>query len=104
MSVGESQGGLPPDAVVESEADILKDSQRLIEQYHDNTHHAMLRMTLAPCAPFTVSQNLMRESAVLARSYAGVRLHTHLAENKSDVDYSLKTFGMTPGDYIESVG
>ena len=104
MSVGESQGGLPPDAVVESEADILKDSQRLIEQYHDNTRHAMLRMTLAPCSPFTVSQNLMRASADLARSYPGVRLHTHLAENKSDVDYSLKTFGMTPGDYMESVG
>ena len=104
MSVGESQGGLPPDAVVESEADILKDSQRLIEQYHDNSRHAMLRMTLAPCSPFTVSQNLMRASADLARSYAGVRLHTHLAENKSDVDYSLKTFGMTPGEYIESVG
>ena len=104
MSVGESLGGLPPDAVVESEADILKDSQRLIERYHDNQRHAMLRMTLAPCSPFTVSQNLMRESAALARSYAGVRLHTHLAENKADVDYSLKTFGMTPGDYIESVG
>ena len=104
MSVGESQGGLPPDALVESEANILKDSQRLIEQYHDNTRHAMLRMTLAPCSPFSVSTDLMRESAALARSYTGVRLHTHLAENKSDVDYSLANFGMIPGDYAESVG
>lgn len=104
MSVGESQGGLPPDAVVEKEADILKDSQRLIEQYHDNSRHAMLRITLAPCSPFSVSQDLMRESAALARSYPGIRLHTHLAENKSDIEYSLATFGMTPGDYAESVG
>jgi 8-oxoguanine deaminase len=104
MSVGQSQGGLPPDAVVEPEAKILKDSQRLIEHYHDNTRHAMLRITLAPCSPFSVSPDLMRESAALARSYPGVRLHTHLAENQSDVDYSLATFGMTPGDYAESVG
>jgi 8-oxoguanine deaminase len=104
MSVGQSQGGLPPDAVVEKEVDILKDSQRLIEQYHDNTRHAMLRITLAPCSPFSVSQDLMRESAALARSHPGVRLHTHLAENRSDVEYSLATFGMTPGDYAESVG
>ncbi len=104
MSVGESQGGLPPDALVEKEADILKDSQRLIEQYHDNSRHAMLRITLAPCSPFSVSQDLMRESAAMARAYAGVRLHTHLAENKSDVTYSLENFGLTPGDYAESVG
>lgn len=104
MSVGQTQGGLPPDAVVEKEADILKDSQRLIEQYHDNSRHAMLRITLAPCSPFSVSQDLMRESASLARSHPGVRLHTHLAENQADVEYSLATFGMTPGDYAESVG
>ncbi len=104
MSVGESQGGLPPDSLVESETQILNDSQRLIEQYHDNTRHAMLRMTLAPCSPFSVSTDLMRESAGLARAYAGVRLHTHLAENKSDVDYSLAKFGMSPGDYAEAVG
>ncbi len=104
MSVGESKGGLPPDSVVEDEPSILKDSQRLIEQYHDNSRHAMLRMTLAPCSPFSVSQDLMRESAQLARTYPGVRLHTHLAENKSDVTYSLENFGMTPGDYAESVG
>lgn len=104
MSLGRSQGGLPPDELVEREADILKDSQRLIEQYHDNARHAMLRITLAPCSPFSVSSDLMRESAALARSYPGVRLHTHLAENQSDVAYSLKTFGLSPGDYAESVG
>ncbi|MGB3296681.1 MAG: 8-oxoguanine deaminase [Phormidesmis sp.] len=104
MSVGESQGGLPPDSLVEKETDILKDSQRLIEQYHDNSRHAMTRIVLAPCSPFSVSVDLMRESAAMARSYLGVRLHTHLAENKSDVDYSLKMFGMHPGDYAESVG
>ncbi|OLP18733.1 8-oxoguanine deaminase [Leptolyngbya sp. 'hensonii'] len=104
MSLGQTQGGLPPDSIVEQEADILQDSQRLIEQYHDNARHAMLRITLAPCSPFSVSPDLMRESAALARSYPGIRLHTHLAENKSDVDYSLATFNMTPGDYVESVG
>ncbi|AFY73816.1 cytosine deaminase-like metal-dependent hydrolase [Synechococcus sp. PCC 7502] len=104
MSVGESLGGLPPDHLVEKEADILKDSQRLIEQYHDNYRHSMLRITLAPCSPFTVSTALMRESASLARSFSGVRLHTHLAENKADIDYSLANFGMTPCDYVESVG
>lgn len=104
MSVGESLGGLPPDSLVEKESDILKDSQRLIEQYHDNARHAMLRITLAPCSPFSVSQDLMRESAAMARAYSGVRLHTHLAENKSDVEYSLATFGLIPGDYAESVG
>lgn len=104
MSVGESQGGLPPDSLVEKEADILKDSQRLIEQYHDNTRHAMTRMVLAPCSPFSVTQDLMRESANMARQFPGVRLHTHLAENKSDVDYSLEKFGLRPGDYAESVG
>ncbi|BBC26864.1 8-oxoguanine deaminase [Pseudanabaena sp. ABRG5-3] len=104
MSVGESLGGLPPDALVEKETDILKDSQRLIEQYHDPERYAMLRMTLAPCSPFSVSTDLMRESAAMARSYTSVRLHTHLAENQSDVDYSLAKFGMTPDDYAESVG
>ncbi|MFM7886537.1 MAG: 8-oxoguanine deaminase [Pseudanabaena sp.] len=104
MSLGESQGGLPPDRLVEKEADILKDSQRLIEQYHDASRYAMLRMTLAPCSPFSVSTDLMRESANMARSYTSVRLHTHLAENQSDLDYSLTKFGKTPEDYAESVG
>jgi 8-oxoguanine deaminase len=104
MSVGESLGGLPPDALVESEAHILYDSRRVIEEFHDNSRHAMTRITLAPCSPFSVSRDLMRESADLARSYPGVRLHTHLAENKSDVDYSLAKFGLAPGDYAEALG
>jgi cytosine/adenosine deaminase-related metal-dependent hydrolase len=104
MSVGESLGGLPPDSLVEKESDILADSRRLIEQYHDNSRYSMLKIALAPCSPFSVSQDLMRESAVLARSYEGVGLHTHLAENLSDVAYSLEKFGVTPGDYAQSVG
>ncbi|MCB9437985.1 MAG: 8-oxoguanine deaminase [Anaerolineales bacterium] len=104
MSVGESKGGLPPDRVVEDEAFILKDSQRLIETYHDNSRYSMMRITLAPCSPFSVSVDLMRESAALARSYAGVRLHTHLAETEGDVAYSLEQFGLAPGDYAEDVG
>src|SRR6202051_4378559 len=72
MSVGETLGGLPPDSVVESESVILRDSQRLIEAWHDDSRHSMTRMTLAPCSPFSVSPALMRESAALARSYAGV--------------------------------
>ncbi len=104
MSVGASQGGLPPDSLVEEESDILRDSERLIATWHDNSRYSMTRMTLAPCSPFSVSPALMRESAALARSHEGVRLHTHLAESKPDVDYSLATFGKTPGDFAESVG
>jgi cytosine/adenosine deaminase-related metal-dependent hydrolase len=104
MSVGESLGGLPPDSLVESEADILHDSRRVIEAFHDNSRHAMTRITLAPCSPFSVSRDLMRESAALARSYPGVRLHTHLAENQADVDYSVARFGLAPGDYAEALG
>ncbi len=104
MSVGESKGGLPPDSVVEDEDAILADSRRVIEQYHDNSRYAMLRIGLAPCSPFSVSQDLMRASAELARSYPGVRLHTHLAETKPDVEYSLQMFGLKPGDYAEDVG
>ena len=104
MSVGESNGGLPPDFLVEKEADILKDSQRLIEEYHNSDRFSMLRIVLAPCSPFSVSQDLMRESAAMARSYAGVRLHTHLAETTGDVEYSLSKFNLIPGDYAESVG
>lgn len=104
MTIGESQGGLPPDHLTEDEGFVLQDSQRLIEQYHDNDRFAMLRVTLAPCSPFTVSQDLMRESADMARSYAGVRLHTHLAENVKDVEYSLEMYGQMPGEYAESLG
>ncbi|MBW4439466.1 MAG: 8-oxoguanine deaminase [Pleurocapsa minor GSE-CHR-MK-17-07R] len=103
MSVGEKKGGLPPDAVVEEEDKILADMRRVVEQYHDAADHAMLRVVIAPCSPFSVSQDLMRESAKLARSY-GVRLHTHLAENSNDIAYSLENFGMLPGDYAQDVG
>jgi len=103
MSVGRSQGGLPPDAVVETEAAILRDSQRLVEQYHDASRHAMLRVVLAPCSPFSVSRDLMRESASMARHY-GVSLHTHLAENDNDIAYSREKFGMTPAQYAEDLG
>ncbi|MGO4302508.1 8-oxoguanine deaminase [Cupriavidus sp. RAF12] len=103
MSVGRSQGGLPPDVVVESEAAILRDSQRLVEQYHDASRHSMLRMVLAPCSPFSVSRDLMRESATMARHF-GVSLHTHLAENDSDIAYSREKFGLTPAQYAEELG
>lgn len=103
MSVGRSQGGLPPDLLVEREDAVLRDSQRLIEQYHDASRHAMLRVVLAPCSPFSVSRDLMRESAAMARHY-GVSLHTHLAENDNDVAYSRERFGMTPAQYAEDLG
>ncbi|WP_374481361.1 8-oxoguanine deaminase [Zoogloea sp.] len=103
MSVGRSKGGLPPDALVEDEAAILADSRRLIETWHDPARHAMLRIAVAPCSPFSVSTDLMRESAALARSY-GVSMHTHLAENDNDVAYSRERFGMTPAEYAESLG
>lgn len=103
MSVGESQGGLPPDRLVEDEDTILKDTQRLIETWHDPARHAMLRIVVAPCSPFSVSRSLMREAARLARAY-GVSLHTHLAENDNDVAYCREKFGMTPAAYAESLG
>jgi 8-oxoguanine deaminase len=103
MSLGESQGGLPPDRVTEDEAFILKDSRRLIEQYHNPERHAMLRVVLAPCSPFSVTPDLMRESAALARAY-GVRLHTHLAETIEEEEFCLATFGQRPVAYVESLG
>jgi len=103
MSVGQSKGGLPPDRVVEDEASILHDTQRLVETYHDSRRHAMQRIVVAPCSPFSVSRDLMRESATLARSY-GVSLHTHLAENASDIAYSCEKFNMTPAEYAEDCG
>jgi 8-oxoguanine deaminase len=103
MSVGRSKGGLPPDALVEREDDILRDTQRLIETYHDSARHAMQRIVVAPCSPFSVSRDLMKEAAALARSY-GVSLHTHLAENANDVAYSREKFNMTPAEYAEDCG
>ena len=103
MSVGQSQGGLPPDAVVEKEAAILKDTQRLIEAFHDRSHGAMTQVAVAPCSPFSVSRELMKLSAELARS-SGTRLHTHLAENDHDVAYSLEKFNCTPAQYAQELG
>jgi cytosine/adenosine deaminase-related metal-dependent hydrolase len=103
MSVGQSKGGLPPDQVVEDEAQILADSRRLIETYHDPRPGAMLRVVLAPCSPFSVSLDLMRESIALARSY-GVHSHTHLAETLDEERYCLEQFGRRPVELIEDLG
>ena len=103
MSIGESGGGLPPDILCWNESDILEDCQRAVETLHDPSRHAMQRVALAPCSPFSVSMDLMRNSAEMARSL-GVGLHTHLAENVEDIDYSLAQFGMRPGEYIEALG
>jgi cytosine/adenosine deaminase-related metal-dependent hydrolase len=103
MSVGQSQGGLPPDALVEREELILKDTQRVIETWHDTRHGAMVNVAAAPCSPFSVSRDLMRESAALARSL-GARLHTHLAENDHDLAYSREKFNCTPTEYAQDLG
>ncbi len=103
MSLGESEGGLPPDAVVEDEEDIIVDTRRVIETWHDPEPQSMLRIVVAPCSPFSVTVDLMREAADLARAY-GVSLHTHLAENDKDISFSLESFGQRPGAYAESVG
>ncbi|MEP7295412.1 MAG: 8-oxoguanine deaminase [Burkholderiales bacterium] len=103
MSVGESEGGLPPDRVVEREPAILKETQRLIERWHNPGRFAMQRIVVAPCSPFSVSRGLMRDSALLARQY-GASLHTHLAENDNDIAYTREKFGCTPAEYAESLG
>ncbi len=103
MSIGESAGGLPPDDLVESETAILKDCIRVIDAFHDPAPGSMVRVGVAPCSPFSVSRELMRDAAVLARD-KGVRLHTHLAENEEDIAYSLEKFGCRPGQYAEDLG
>ena len=103
MSVGQSQGGLPPDRVVEREPDILADTQRVIERWHDPKRFAMQRVVVAPCSPFSVSRELMRDAALLARAH-GVSLHTHLAENDNDIAYTREKFGCTPVEYAEQLG
>lgn len=103
MSVGESQGGLPPDSVVESEERILAESQRLIEAYHDAKPGAMTQIVLAPCSPFSVSQELMRETARLARHHH-VHLHTHLAETQDEEKYTQENFGLRPVAWMETLG
>ena len=103
MSIGVSDGGLPPDSLVEAEAAILEDCIRVIDAFHDSRAGAMCRVGVAPCSPFSVSRDLMRDAAVLARD-KGVMMHTHLAENDEDIAYSLETFGCRPGEYAESLG
>lgn len=103
MSLGQSKGGLPPDSCVEDEELILRDSRRAIEQFHQGKKFGMVHVALAPCSPFSVTADLMRESAVLARSY-GVRLHTHLAETKDEESFCLEKFSARPVDYIQSLG
>ncbi|MBI3914379.1 MAG: 8-oxoguanine deaminase, partial [Chloroflexi bacterium] len=100
MSLGESQGGLPPDRVCDSAENILRDSRRVIEQFHDAAPYSMCRVALAPCSPFSVTPDLMRESAHLARSYK-VNLHTHLAETLDEEEFCLQKFGKRPVDYAE---
>jgi 8-oxoguanine deaminase len=102
MSLGESRGGLPPDRATEDETAILKDTARAVETHHDAARFAMLRVAVAPCSPFSVTTDLMRESARLARHY-GVMLHTHLAETRDEEAFCVARFGKTPLDYAESV-
>ncbi|OQA47187.1 MAG: 8-oxoguanine deaminase [Chloroflexi bacterium ADurb.Bin325] len=103
MSLGRGQGGLPPDNCVEDEAFILRESRRAIETYHQADRFGMVRVALAPCSPFTVTADIMRSSAELARAY-GVRLHTHLAETKDEEEFCLEKFGARPVDYVASLG
>ncbi|WP_293576956.1 8-oxoguanine deaminase [Phaeobacter sp.] len=103
MSIGESDGGLPPDSLVESETAILEDMIRVVDRFHDPREGSMCRVALAPCSPFSVSRELMRDAALLARD-KGVMLHTHLAENDEDIAYSLAQFGCRPGQYAEELG
>ena len=103
MSIGESAGGLPPDALVQDERTILNDTARVIDAFHDPSPGSMCRVGVAPCSPFSVSRDLMRDAAILARD-KGVRLHTHLAENDEDVAFSLERFGCRPGQYAADLG
>ena len=103
MSLGEREGGLPPQSLVQSEEEILQDSERLIERYHDPARGAPIQIALAPCSPFSVSPELMRETAKLARKH-GVRLHTHLAETQDEERFCLERFGCRPVDYLGKLG
>ncbi len=102
MSLGQSKGGLPPDSVVDSEENILIDSERLIKKYHDPKAGAMVQIVLAPCSPFSVTGDLMKQSAKLARQY-GVHLHTHLAETQDEEQFTMDTFGYRPVAYMQSL-
>jgi cytosine/adenosine deaminase-related metal-dependent hydrolase len=102
MSLGESKGGLPPDSVVDTEENIIKDSQRLIQKYHEAKSGAFVQVVLAPCSPFSVTGELMKQSAALAREYH-VHLHTHLAETEDEEEFCLQKFGYRPVPYMQSV-
>jgi cytosine/adenosine deaminase-related metal-dependent hydrolase len=102
MSLGESKGGLPPDSVVDTEENILKDSQRLIQKYHDPKPGSMVQIVLAPCSPFSVTSDLMKQSVKLAREY-GVHLHTHLAETEDEEQFCMQMFGHRPVGYMQAV-
>jgi cytosine/adenosine deaminase-related metal-dependent hydrolase len=104
MSLGQSQGGLPPDSICENEDDILADCERVIAEFHDAEPLSMLRIGLAPCSPFSVTPQLMRNTAALARRHAGVRLHTHLAETIDENRFCEEQFGMRPVPYLHSLG
>lgn len=104
MSRGKSKEGLPPDDLVQSEDEILADSQRLIEKYHDPKPLSMCRLVLAPCSPFSVSTELLIQTAELARCYENVRLHTHIAETLDEEEYCLKVYGYRPAEYMAEVG
>jgi cytosine/adenosine deaminase-related metal-dependent hydrolase len=104
MSRGRSQGGLPPDEAVENEDDILRDSERVIREHHDPARYAMTRVVLAPCSPFSVTPDLMRASAELAREHENVHLHTHLCETVDEERYCLEQYGKRPVELAESLG
>ncbi len=104
MSLGRSKGGLPPDHVVQDEDEILKDCQRVIETYHDPAPYAMVRVALAPCSPFSVTTDLMKQTVVLARSYKSVMMHTHVAETRDEETFCQQRFGMRPAAYMQDVG
>jgi 8-oxoguanine deaminase len=103
MSLGQDDGGLPPQSTVQTDAAILDDCQRVITQFHQTGPGAMVQLALAPCSPFSVTTDLMKETAKLARANS-VRLHTHLAETEDENNFCLQTFGLRPVDYLESVG
>jgi 8-oxoguanine deaminase len=103
MSLGQSRGGLAPDNLVEDEEAILEDSKRLIERYHDPEPYAMIRIGLAPCTPFTVTKELMRQTAQLARGSLNVQLHTHVAETEDELHYCLEKYGQRPADYMQEL-
>jgi cytosine/adenosine deaminase-related metal-dependent hydrolase len=104
MSLGQSSGGLPPDRLVEAEDAILADCQRVIQRYHDPEPYSMLRVGLAPCSPFSVTGDLMRQTAALARSYEKVYLHTHVAETRDEERFCLEKFGVRPAEYMRQLG